>query len=197
MSVNDFSNNGKGLATQHTDALHVFEHYQNMLCIFHSTSFLRMVFWKGRPVLSVAYTAKMCQVQVSHDFPTAASDIGRHLQNSYQFLQNGVLSVTAAKLLAGLLLKLAQQAVDLWNTGFELPCLMTRQSADIECHKTQVRMQLVLTTLGSAPLALAASAPPPPVSLQKAHWLWWLHDSILTETCALCHLHYVSDAICP
>ncbi len=23
MSVNDFSNNGKGLATQHTDALHV------------------------------------------------------------------------------------------------------------------------------------------------------------------------------
>ncbi len=55
----------------------------------------------------------MCQVQVSHDFPTAASDIGRQLQKSYQFLQNGVLSVTAAKLLAGLLLKLAQQAVDL------------------------------------------------------------------------------------
>ena len=45
---------------------------------------------------------------------------------------------------------------------------MTRQSADIERPKTQVRMQLVLTTFGSVPLALAASAPPPPVSLQKA-----------------------------
>lgn len=55
----------------------------------------------------------MCQVQVSHDFPTAASDIGRQLQKSYQFLQNGVLSITAAKLLARLLLKSTQQAVDL------------------------------------------------------------------------------------
>ena len=37
--------------------------------------------------------------------------MGRQLQKSYQFLQNGVLSITAAKLLAGLLLKRTQQAV--------------------------------------------------------------------------------------
>ena len=72
-----------------------------------------MVFSKGRPVLSVAYTVTMCQVQVNRNFSTAARHIGRQLQKSYQFLQNGVLSITAAKLLAGLLLKFTQQAVDL------------------------------------------------------------------------------------
>lgn len=55
----------------------------------------------------------MRQVEFSHDVSTAASNIGRQQQKSYQFLQNGVLSVTATKPLAGLLLKLTQQAVDL------------------------------------------------------------------------------------